>query len=120
MRPKSSGVTFLFGNLVAVLLELGGVDFRLFRFAQLAGLGVHDGTLVDRLDDQMRLKAFGDDQFDHAEVGGLAVHFHTRVLGRAGLLLVGGQQGVLQRQHQLLGLDALLARQRVHCFEDFA
>ncbi len=50
----------------------------------------------------------------------VAVHFHARVLGRAGLLLVGGQQRVLERDHQLLGLDPLLARERVHGLEDFA
>ena len=118
--PEVVGRDVAFVDLVAVLLELGGVDFRLLGFAQLAGLGVDDGALVDRLDDQVRLQALGDDQFDHAEVGGLAVHLHARVLGRAGLLLVGGQQRVLEREHQLLGLDALLARQRVHGFQDLA
>jgi hypothetical protein len=68
----------------------------------------------------VRLQALGDDQFDHAEVGRLAVHFDARVLGRAGLLLVRGQQGVLERDHQLLGLDSLLARKRMHCLKDFA
>ena len=120
IRPKSSGVTSLFADLIAVLLELRGVDFGVLGFAQLARLGIDDGALVDRLDDQVRLQPFGDDQFDHAEVGRLAVHFNAGVFGRARLLLVGGQQGVLKGDHQLLGLDALLARQRVHGFQDFA
>jgi len=68
----------------------------------------------------VRLQALRDDQFDDAEVGRLTVHFDARVLGRARLLLVGGEQRVLERDHQLLGLDALLARQRVHCFQDLA
>ena len=118
--PEVVGRDVLFADLVAVLLELGGVDFRLLRFAQLARLGIDRGALVDRLHDQVSLQAFGDDQFDHAEVGRFAVHFHARVLGRAGLLLVRGEQRVLQRDHQLLRLDALLAGERVHCFEDFA
>ena len=120
MRPKSSGRDVALVDLVAILGELGGVDFRLLRFAQLAGLGIDDRTLIDRLDDQVRLQALGNDQFDDAEVGRLAVHFDARVLGRSGLLLIGGQQRVLQGDHQLLGLDALLARQRMHRFQDLA
>ncbi len=120
IRPKSSGVTSLFVDLIAVFLELLRVDLRFLGLAHLARLGVDRGFLVDRLDDQVRLQAFGDDQFDHAEVGRLAVHLHACVLGRAWLLLVGRQQGVLERDHQLLRLDPLLARQRVHGFQDFA
>ena len=118
--PEVVGRDVALVDLVAVFGELRGVDFRFLRFAHLARLGVDGRFLVDRLDDQVRLQALGDDQFDDAEVGGLAVHFHARVLGRAGLLLVGGQQRVLERDHQLLGLDALLARQRVHGLKDFA
>ena len=120
IRPKSSGVTSRSPIWSRYSRELGGIDFGFLGLAQLAGLGVHDGALVDRLDDQVRLQTLGDDQFDHTKVGGLAVHLHARVLGRAGLLLVGGEQRVLERDHQLLGLDALLARQRMHGFQDFA
>ena len=118
--PEVVGRDVALVDLVAVLLELGRVDLRLLGLAHLARLGVDRRALVDRLDDQVRLEALGDDQFDDAEVGGLAVHLHARVLGRAGLLLVGGQQRVLERDHQLLGLDALLARERVHRFKDLA
>ncbi len=107
-------------DLVSVFGELLRVDFRFLGFAHLARLGIDRRFLIDRLDDQVRLQALGDDQFDDPEVGGLAVHFDARVLGGARLLLVRGQQRVLQRDHQLLGLDALLARQRVHCLEYFA
>ena len=107
-------------DLVAVFGELLRVDFRFLGFAHLPRLGIDRRFLVDRLDDQVRLQAFGDDQFDDPEVGRLAVHLDARVLGRAGLLLVGGQQRVLERDHQLLGLDPLLARERVHRLQDFA
>ena len=120
IRPKSSGVTSLFVDLVAVFLELLRVDLRFLGLAHLARLGIDRRFLIDRLDDQVRLQALGDDQFDHAEIGRLAIHLHAGVLGRAGLLLVGRQQGVLERDHQLLRLDPLLARQRVHGFQDFA
>ncbi len=120
IRPKSSGVTSSLVDLVAVFGELLGVDFRFLGFAHLARLGVDRRFLVDRLDDQVRLQALGDDQFDDPEVGRLAVHLHARVLRRARLLLVGGQQRVLERDHQLLGLDPLLARERVHGLKDFA
>ena len=118
--PEVVGRDVALVDLVAVFGELGRVDFRFLGFAHLPRLGVDGRFLVDRLDDQVRLQALGDDQLDHPEVGGLAVHFHARVLGRAGLLLVGGQQRVLERDHQLLGLDSLLARQRVHRLKDFA
>ena len=120
MRPKSSGVTSSLVDLVAVFGELRRVDFRVLGLAHLARLGIDGGALVDRLDDQVGLQALGDFQFDDAEVRGLAVHLHARVLGRAGLLLVSGEQRVLERDHQLLRLDALLARKRVHGLKDLA
>ena len=120
IRPKSSGVTSRSSIWSRYSRELRGVDFRFLGLAHLARLGVDRRSLVDRLDDQVRLEALGDDQFDDAEVGGLAVHFDARVLGRAGLLLVGRQQRILERDHQLLGLDALLARERVHGIKDLA
>ena len=118
--PKSSGVTSLFADLVPVLLELRRIDLGLLRFAHLPRLGVDRRALVDRLDDQVRLQTFGDDQFDHPEIGRLAVDHDAGVLGSTGLLLVRGQQRVLERDHQLLGLDALLAREHVHGVQDFA
>ena len=116
--PEVLGSDVALVYLVAVFGELGGVDFRLLGFAHLARLGVDRRFLVDRLDDQMRLQALGDDQFDDPEVGRLAIHLDARVLRRSRLLLVGRQQRVLQGDHQLLGLDPLLARQRVHCIQD--
>ena len=50
-------------------------------------------------------------QLDDAVVAGLGVDLDAGVLGRAGLLLVGRQQRVLERGDELLGGDALLARQ---------
>ena len=107
-------------DLVAVFGELLGVDFRFLGFAHLPRLRIDRGFLVDRLDDQVRLQALGDDQFDDPEVGRLAVHLDARVLGRAGLLLISGQERVLERDHELLGLDPLLAREGVHRLQDFA
>ena len=118
--PEVAGRDVALVDLVAVLLELRRVDLRILGLAHLARLGVDRRALVDRLDDQVRLQALGDDQLDHAEVGGLAVDLDARVLRRAGLLLVGRQQRVLERDHQLLGFDALLARERVHRVQDLA
>jgi len=67
----------------------------------------------------MRLKALGDDQLDDPEVGGLAIHLHPRVLGRVGLLLVRGQQRVLERDHQLLRLDAFSRASALHRLKYF-
>ncbi len=68
----------------------------------------------------MRFEPLGNDQLDHAEIGGLAVDLDARILGRTGLLLISGQEGVLERDHQLLGLDALLVSERVHRIQDLA
>ncbi len=54
-------------DLVAVFGELLRVDFRFLGFAHLARLRVDRRFLVDRLDDQVRLQALGDDQFDDAK-----------------------------------------------------
>ena len=116
--PEVAGRHVALLDLVAVLLELGRVDLGVLGLAHLPRLRVDRRRLVDRLDDQMRLEALRDDQLDHPEVGGLAIDFDARVLGRSGLLLVCGQQRILQRDHQGLGLDALLARERVHRIQD--
>ena len=55
-------------DLVLVLLELLRVDLGVLGLDHLAGLGVEVGALVDRLDDEVRLEALGDDQLDDAEV----------------------------------------------------
>ena len=120
IRPKSPGVTSRSSIWSRYCSNFGGIDLGVLGLAHLPRLGVDRRRLVDRLDDQVRLEALGDDQLDHAEVGGLAVDLDARVLGRAGLLLVGRQQRVLERDHQLLGLDALLARERVHRIQDLA
>src|SRR4051812_26954438 len=107
-------------DLVAVLLELGRVDLGVLRLDGLAGLGVDVGPLVDRLDDQVGLQALGHDELDDAVVAGVGVHLHARVLGRARLLLVRRQQGVLQRMDEAVGRDALLDGQGLHGVQDLS
>ena len=48
----------------------------------------------------------------------VAVHRHARVLRRAGLLLVGGEQCVLEGEHELLLGDPLLSPQCADCIDD--
>ena len=109
IRPKSVGVTSRRRDLVLVLGKPLEVDLGLLGLAQLARLGVDRALLLDRLVDQLLLELRRQDQLEHAEVGRAAIHVDARVLGRAGRLLVGGEQRVLERQHQLLRRDALLA-----------
>ena len=105
-------------DLVLVLGQLLEVDLRLLGLAQLARLGVDRALLLDRLLDELLLELRRQDQLEHAEVRGVAVHVDARVLGRAGRLLVGGQQRVLEREHQLLRRDALLFLERLDGLDD--
>src|SRR3954452_1105563 len=107
-------------DLVLVLLELDRIDLRLLGLAHLPRLGVHGRLLVNRLDDQMRLEALGDDQLGDDEVRGLGVDVDPRVLRRAGLLLVGRQERVLEGDAELVRGDALLARARAHGLQDLS
>ena len=76
--------------------------------------------LVDRLDDELGLEALGDDELEDLEVAGVVVDLDAGVLGRARLLLVGGQQRVLEGDHELVGGDALLGGERAHGFQDLS
>src|SRR4051794_29134124 len=110
-------------ELVHVGLEALEVDLGLLGLADLARLRVDArllvlGRLLLLLGEQALLEVLGDDQLVDAEVGGLAVHRHLRVLGGAGLLLVGRQQRVLERLHQLVLGDALLAPEDPYGFDD--
>ena len=107
-------------DLILVLLELRRVDLGIGRLDHLPRLGVVRRALVDRLDDEVRLEALGDDQLDDAEVGGLGVELDARVLRAVGLLLVGRQQRVLEREPELLGGDALLPAENGHRIKDLA
>src|SRR4051794_7087555 len=107
-------------DLVLVLLELDRIDLRLFGLAHLPRLGVDGRLLVDRLDDQVRLEALGDDQLGDAEVRGLRVDVDARVLRGVGLLLVGREERVLQRVTKLVGGDALLACEGTHRLKDLS
>ena len=120
MRPKSSGRHVALLDLVAVLQQPLLVDLRRLGVDQLARLGV-DGRLAGLLLDlveQLLLEVGRQDQLVDAEVAAAAVHLHARVLGRLGRLLVGRQQRVLQRPHQAVGRDALLALEDADGFDD--
>ena len=105
-------------DLVAVLGQLLGVDLGLLGLAQLARLRVDRALLLDRLLDELLLELRRDEQLEHAEVGRVPVHVDARVLGGAGSLLVGGEERVLEREHQLLGRDALLFLERLDGLND--
>ena len=121
IRPKSSGVTSRDLNLVLVGRQDLGVELGLLGLAQLARLGVDRRLLLlGDLGEQLLLQLGRQDQLVDAEVGGVAVEVDARVLGRAGALLVGGQQRVLERRHQRLGVDALLLLEAVQGLDDLA
>jgi hypothetical protein len=109
-------------DLVLELGQAGGVDVGRLRDDHLAGLWI-DPALLERggllgLVEQLLLEVGGKDQLVDAEVAGLALHPDARVPRRAGLLLVGRQQRVLQGQHQLLLRDALLSAEDAHGVDD--
>ncbi len=101
-------------DLIAVLGEHLGVELRLRGLAHLARLGIDGGLLRLDLGEQPLLEIGRDQQLVDLEVAALARHVHTRVPGRAGGLLVGGQQSVLQSSHQALRRDPLLALEDAH------
>ena len=107
------------GDLVLVLGEHLGRDVGLFDHAPLAGLGVDRGLGLVDLVEQLVFEVLGHEQFEDAEVAGLAVEFDARVLGRAGRLLVGREQRVFERVHQGFGVDPLLALEQLDCVNDF-
>ena len=116
MRPKSSGVTSRVSIWSSYSLSFSRSISGSARLAHLAGLGVDVrdlalGSASAPLPDQLLLELRRDHQLADAEVAELAVHLDPRVRRRAGRLLVGGQQRVLERDHQLLARDALLARE---------
>jgi hypothetical protein len=110
-------------DLVLEVRQPRRVDVRRLRDDDLAGLGIHTpleraGGLLLGLVEQLVLELGREQELLHDEVAGVAVHAHARVTGRAGLLLVGGQERVFERPHQLLLGDALLAPERLDCFDD--
>src|SRR6185436_3136344 len=98
-------------DLVAVLHEPLLVDLRRLGVDHLARLRVDGrlpGLLLD-LVEELLLQVRRKQQLVHAEVTAAAVHLNARVLRRSGRLLVGRQKRVLQRRHQAVGGDSLLA-----------
>ncbi len=108
-------------DLVLVRGEDLRVELGVLGLAKLAGLGVDDGLLLlGDLGEELLLELGRQDQLEDAEIGGLAVEIDTRVLGRAGALLIGGEQGILERRHQRLGIDALLLLETLQGLDDLA
>ena len=122
IRPKSSGVTSLVVDLVLVGGDHLRVELGLLGLFQLAGFGVDLALFVllglGRLGQQLLLQLGRQDQLEDAEVAGLVVEVDARVLGRPGRLLVGREERVGERVHQLVGGDALLLLERLDCFDD--
>ena len=107
-------------DLIAVLREALLVDLGRLGLAQLARLRVHLrlAQLLLHLVEQLLLELGGQDQLEHEEVTGLPVHLHAGVLRRAGRLLVGREERVLERLHQAVCRDALLALEHSHGLDD--
>ena len=114
MRPKFSGVTS--ARLTWSAGDLGPVDVELLVEDQgVAALAVFDLGLLElgdralaRLLDQPRLDVGGQLDAPHAEVA-LVVELDLRMARRARGLLVGREQGVLERVDEGVLLDPLLA-----------
>ena len=122
IRPKSSGVTSRVVDLVLVGSDHLRVELGVLGLAQLARLGIDLALFLllglGRLGQQLLLQLGRQDQFEDAEVAGLVVEVDARVFGRAGRLLVGGEEGVLEGVHQLVGGDPLLLLERLDCVDD--
>ena len=88
-------------DLVLVGGEDLGVELGVLRLLQGAGGGIDLGLLaLDDLRQQLLLQLGGQDQLEDAEVRGVAIEVDACVLGSAGLLLVCGEQRILERRHQ--------------------
>ena len=122
IRPKSSGVTSRVLDLVLVGGDHLGVELGLLRLAQLARFGVDLALLLllglGRLGQQLLLQLGRQDQLEDAEVAGFVVEVDAGVFGGAGRLLVGGEERVGERVHQLVGGDPLLLLERLDCVDD--
>ena len=120
IRPKSSGVTSRVVDLVLVGGDHLRVELGVLGLAHLARLGIDLGLLLQLggLGQQLLLQLRRQDQFEDAEVAGLVVEVDAGVFGRAGGLLVGREQGVLEGVHQLVGGDSLLLLERFDCVDD--
>ncbi len=108
-------------DLVLVGGEQLRIELRLLGLLELAGLRVDLGLLLlRRLGEQLLLELGGQDQLEDAEVSGLVVEVDPGIAGGPRLLLVRRQQGVLERRHQRLGIEALLLLEDLDCFDDLA
>src|SRR6201996_8798940 len=96
------------GDLVLVRGDHLRVELGVLRLFQFAGLRVDFRfafLLLGGFGEEFLLQLGGQDQFEDQEVTGLVVEVDPRVFGRARGLLVGREEGVLERVHQLVGRD---------------
>ena len=110
-------------DLILEVAQAAGIDVRRLGDDHLAGLRVHAALerarrLLLGLVEQLILEVLGQQELLDDEVAGVTVHAHAGVTRRAGLLLVGAEQRVLERAHQLLLGDALLAPESLDGFDD--
>ena len=140
IRPKSSGVTSRDLIVVEEGLDALRLQLGLLGLAALARSRGRPGCAAAgrarsprrpprpprrRLDlglellvEQLLLEVLGDEQFVDTEVGGRMVELDLGVLGGAGGLLVGGEEGVLEGVHQRVRGDSLLHLERLDCLDD--
>ena len=120
MRPKSCGRDVALLDLVAVLHQPLLVDLGRLGVDHLPRLGIDGGLAGLLLDlvEQLLLEVGRQQQLVHAEVAARAVHLHARVLRRIRRLLVGRQERVLQRRHQAVRGDSLLALEDADGLDD--
>ena len=124
MRPKFSGVTSVrwtssggTSDQSIVEVVVGDERVRALAVLRLGLLELRDRALA-RLVEQALLDVRRQLDRPDAEVAAHAVELHLRVPCRAGRLLVGGEQGVLERADERLVLDALLLLDLPDRFQD--
>ena len=126
-------------DLVPVGLEALRLQLRLLGLAPLARLRIDGGArdlnlgnllagglgrlgglelVLELLVEQLLLEVLGNDQLVDPEVGGAVVELDPGVLGRAGGLLVGGEERVGERVHQRVRVDSLLLLERLDGVDD--
>ena len=116
MRPKLSGVD-VNGRDLAVVVG-GPVDVRRRRLVLLGVNALGDDGLLAR--ERPELLALGEDDLEDPHLAGLAVDVNAGELGRVGRLLVRGEQSVLERHDQGLGVDPLLALDLLDGLDDLS
>src|SRR4051812_40612794 len=110
-------------DLILEVAQARRVDVGRLGDDDLARLGVHAaleraGRLLLGLVEKLVLEVLGQQELLDDEVTGVAVHANAGVARRAGLLLVGAEECILERAHQLLLGDAFFAPESLYGFDD--